>query len=489
MTAMSVFDDNLPPGDEPMPNSLAYDNVTEFSVAEITQAIRRTIEGRFDHVRIRGEISELKRAASGHIYLKLKDDKAAIKVVCWKGIAERLGLALEDGMEVIATGRVTTYGSEYQLVIERVELAGRGALLKMLEERKAKLAAEGLFDSARKKKLPQLPDVIGVITSPAGAVIKDILHRLADRFPRRVLLWPVLVQGAGAAEQIAAAIRGMNALPSGAIPRPDIIIVARGGGSLEDLMAFNEEIVVRAAAESQLPLISAVGHETDTTLIDFAADMRAPTPTAAAEIAVPVRTTLITGLQDLRRRLDKSILNYIAVQKLTIDGLARGLPDPDRLLQDALQSLDQWSERWGNAGSAYLKNCRGKIAIIAARLRTPGEIIALKRSGLSNAWEKFSAAIRIDLSRRQGTLNLIAASFKSRLIGEFIEKRRISLCNLSSLLDSYSYAKVLRRGFALIRRPDNEPVTSARAVLPNERLFVEFHDGRVAVEAREKEGK
>ncbi|MGE0650526.1 MAG: exodeoxyribonuclease VII large subunit, partial [Alphaproteobacteria bacterium] len=262
-------------------------NLPVLTVTEIAFAIKRTIEGAFGRVRVRGEISGLRRPGSGHIYLDLKDADAVIASVCWRGTAGRLSVRPEDGMEVIVTGRITTYGpqSKYQLIIEEMELAGEGALLKLIEERKKKLGAEGLFDAERKRPLPFLPEVIGVVTSPTGAVIRDILHRLADRFPRHVLIWPALVQGKGAAEQVAAGIAGFNALkPGGGIPRPDVIIVARGGGSLEDLMAFNEEIVVRAAAVSGIPLISAVGLETDVTLIDFAADVRAPTPTAAAEM-------------------------------------------------------------------------------------------------------------------------------------------------------------------------------------------------------------
>ena len=270
----------VPPSDKDLGG-----NLPEFTVAELSQAVKRTIEGGFARVRVRGEVSGFKRAASGHLYMALKDEEAVLDAVCWRGVAARLALVPEDGLEVIATGRLTTYPgrSKYQIVIEQLELAGEGALLKLLEERRKKLAGEGLFDEARKQPLPFLPEVIGVVTSPTGAVIRDILHRLADRFPRPVLIWPVLVQGDGAAEQIAAAIAGFNALEDGGpVPRPDLLIVARGGGSLEDLWAFNEEVVVRAAAASAIPLISAVGHETDTTLIDFAADHRAPTPTAAA---------------------------------------------------------------------------------------------------------------------------------------------------------------------------------------------------------------
>jgi exodeoxyribonuclease VII large subunit len=269
-------------------------NAPEFTVSELSSALRRTVEDAYGHVRVRGEISGFRGPhSSGHCYFALKDESAKIEAVIWKGVHNRMRFKPQEGLEVIATGKLTTYpgSSKYQIVIEAIEPAGIGALMALMEERKRKLGAEGLFDEARKQLLPWLPDVIGVVTSPTGAVIRDILHRLEDRFPRRVLVWPVRVQGDGSAEQIAAAIRGFNALPKGgSIPRPDLLIVARGGGSLEDLWSFNEEIVVRAAADSMIPLISAVGHETDITLIDFAADKRAPTPTAAAEMAVPVRS-------------------------------------------------------------------------------------------------------------------------------------------------------------------------------------------------------
>ncbi|HKX64957.1 MAG TPA: exodeoxyribonuclease VII large subunit, partial [Rhizomicrobium sp.] len=280
----------------------AFSNLPEFTVTALSAALKRAVEDQFAMVRVRGEISGLKFHSSGHIYFDLKDDKAVLNAVIWRGVAGRLKMRPEAGMEVICTGKLSTYAgsSRYQLLVEQVELAGLGALMALLEERRKKLAAEGLFDVARKKKLPFLPEVIGVVTSPTGAVIRDIMHRLQARFPRRVLLWPVAVQGEKAAGEIAAAITGFNAMGAN---RPDLIIVARGGGSVEDLMAFNDEAVVRAAAASQIPLISAVGHETDTTLIDFAADMRAPTPTAAAELAVPVRAELLTQTLELERRM------------------------------------------------------------------------------------------------------------------------------------------------------------------------------------------
>src|SRR6185437_6194906 len=323
-------------------------NLPEYTVSELSAALKRSIEQGFSYVRVRGEVSGFKRHGSGHCYLALKDAEAVLDAVCWRGTAIRLGVKPEDGMEVVCTGRLTTYPgrSKYQLVIETMELAGVGALLKLLEDRRKRLAAEGLFAEKRKKRLPFLPRIIGVVTSPTGAVIRDILHRLNDRFPRRVLVWPVAVQGEGAAEQVAAAIDGFNKLsPGGRVPRPDLLIVARGGGSLEDLMAFNEEVVVRAAAASAIPLISAVGHETDTTLIDYASDRRAPTPTAAAEMAVPVRLDLIAETQALGARVATAMARRLAERKMHVEGLGRGLPDPVGLINAAQQRLDDRAER------------------------------------------------------------------------------------------------------------------------------------------------
>src|SRR5262252_1632620 len=319
-----------------MPPAEQLLNAPEFSVSELSLALKRTVEDAYGHVRVRGEISGFRGAhSSGHCYFALKDENAKIEAVIWKFAHSRMRFKPQEGLEVIATGKLTTYpgSSKYQIVIEALEPAGIGALMALMEERKKKLAAEGLFDEARKQLLPWLPEVIGVVTSPTGAVIRDILHRLEDRFPRRVLVWPVRVQGEGSAEQIAAAIRGFNALPEGGkIPRPDVLIVARGGGSLEDLWSFNEEIVVRAAAESMIPLISAVGHETDITLIDFAADRRAPTPTAAAEMAVPVRAELALDLESLERRALAGWLRSQEARRASVRSAARALPDADEVL-------------------------------------------------------------------------------------------------------------------------------------------------------------
>src|SRR5688572_5707197 len=327
-----------------MPAAEPLLNAPEFTVSELSSALKRTVEDAYGHVRVRGEISGFRGPhSSGHCYFALKDESAKIEAVIWKGVHSRMRFKPQEGLEIIATGKLTTYpgSSKYQIVIEAIEPAGIGALMALMEERKRKLAAEGLFDEARKQLLPWLPEVIGVVTSPTGAVIRDILHRLQDRFPRRVLVWPVKVQGEGSAEQVAAAIRGFNALPeAGKIPRPDLLIVARGGGSLEDLWSFNEEIVVRAAAESMIPLISAVGHETDITLIDFAADKRAPTPTAAAECAVPVRSDLLTRIDSLARRQLSTWARGMEARRTELRAAARALPAADELLAVPRQELD-----------------------------------------------------------------------------------------------------------------------------------------------------
>src|SRR5476649_351106 len=347
-------------------------NAPEFTVSELSSALKRTVEDTYGHVRVRGEISGFRGAhSSGHCYFALKDENAKIEAVIWKGVHGRMRFKPQEGLEVIATGKLTTYpgSSKYQIVIEAIEPAGIGALMALMEERKKKLAAEGLFDEARKQLLPWLPEVIGVVTSPTGAVIRDILHRLQDRFPRRVLVWPVRVQGEGSAEQIAAAIRGFNALPEGGnIPRPDLLIVARGGGSLEDLWSFNEEIVVRAAAESMIPLISAVGHETDVTLIDFAADKRAPTPTAATEMAVPVRADLMAEMAALTARQIGSWQRGMEVRRTELRAATRALPARDELLADPRQRLDTLARRLPRALHANAQLHRTQFTRVATKL-------------------------------------------------------------------------------------------------------------------------
>jgi exodeoxyribonuclease VII large subunit len=459
-------------------------NLPEFTVSEISQAVKRTLEGNFERVRVRGEISGFKRATSGHLYFALKDEEAKLDGVCWRGTAGRLAIAPEDGLEVIATGRISSYPgrSSYQLIIESLELAGEGALLKLLEERRRKLAAEGLFDPARKKPLPFLPAVIGVVTSPTGAVIRDILHRLRERFPRHVLIWPVLVQGEGAKDQIAAAIAGFNTLPAGgAIPRPDLLIVARGGGSLEDLWAFNEEVVVRAAASSQIPLISAVGHETDTTLIDFAADVRAPTPTAAAEMAVPVRADLLADVLQDGARLARALQRLSQESRLRLEALVRGLPRPGQLIAEKAQSLDGWIDRLLNARGGFFERRYQALAGAFAALRTPRQQIQSQNLTLAHAGERLASALRalqkdkaqrLDLARLDpGRLTQMLAQFAERLQG------------LGQLLESLSYERVLARGFALVRDGAGIPVLAAASVSPGDALVIQFADGAVPVTA------
>ncbi len=439
-------------------------NVVELTVSEVSAALKRTIEDGFGYVRVRGELGNVKYHTSGHVYLDLKDDKACLAGVIWRNTSPRIKIKLEAGLEVVVTGRITTYPgqSKYQIVIETLEPAGVGALMALLEERKKKLAAEGLFDAARKQLLPFLPDVIGVITSPTGAVIRDILHRLADRFPRHVLVWPVKVQGDGAAEQIAAAIYGFNAFPFGRIPRPDVLIVARGGGSLEDLWCFNEEIVVRAAAESMIPLISAVGHETDITLIDFAADKRAPTPTAAAEMAVPVRADLIGQINALGARQFSCWQRGLDQRRKDLRSLTRALPTADRLLERQRQSLDMLGERLPQALRTNAHQHERKFARTAARFGPQ-----LLRTRIARCVERVSALG--DRSRRAEKILRL--------------RRGDRLATAAQLLAAFSYRGVLARGFALVRDGEGRPLRSAAAVSPGSRMDIEFSDGRVGAVA------
>ena len=370
----------------------AGDNAEPLTISEISQALKRTVEDRFGFVRLRGELSGVKRAASGHLYCALKDEKAVLDGVMWRGQVDRLPFRPEDGLEVVASGKITTYPgrSKYQIVIERMELAGEGALLALLEKTRARLAAEGLFDSDRKRALPFLPRTIGVVTSPTGAVIRDILHRLADRFPSRVIVWPVLVQGQGAAEQVAGAVRGFSALPEGHPDRPDLVIVARGGGSIEDLWSFNEEVVVRAIAECSIPTISAVGHETDTTLADYAADRRAPTPTAAAEIAVPVRAELAATLKDFGARKERAILRPVQLGRERLEARVQRLPGPEALLQPQAQKLDDLSTRLGNGLRERANRARERLQSDRARLNAP-----LLKARVERAQDRLSAVARL----------------------------------------------------------------------------------------------
>ena len=442
-------------------------NVVEYSVSEISGAIRRAMEDTFGHVRVRGEVGRVSRPASGHVYLDLKDERAVLAAVMWKGTAARQKFQPEEGLEVIATGRITTYAgqSKYQLVIERIEPAGLGALMALLEERRKKLAAEGLFDEARKKPLPWLPEVIGVITSPTGAVIRDILHRLRDRFPRRVIVWPVRVQGETSAQEVARAIAGFNALPreGGPVPRPDLLIVARGGGSVEDLWGYNEEIVVRAAAASDIPLISAVGHETDWTLIDHAADWRAPTPTAAAEKAVPVRAELLAWTGELGTRLLRAMTNLLQHQAQRVMIAARALPRPEDILARGWQRLDHAAHR-----------LRASLAALAAR----------KRQTLARAGARLSPLmLRRRLEAGEQHLSVLAMR-QRQAMRHGLHARRQELARLAGALASLNPKAVLERGYALVQDAESGAVIARAAdIAPGRRLALEFADGRVPARA------
>jgi exodeoxyribonuclease VII large subunit len=438
-------------------------NAPEITVTELSQELRRTVEDRFGYVRVRGEISGFRgRHTSGHAYFCLKDEGARIDAVVWRNSFAKLKFKPEEGMEVIATGRLTTYPgkSAYQIVIDVLEPAGVGALLAQLEERRKRLAAEGLFDEARKRPLPFLPEVIGVVTSPTGAVIRDILHRLDERFPRRVLVWPVRVQGETAAAEVAAAIRGFNAIaPGGSIPRPDVLIVARGGGSLEDLWSFNEEIVVRAAAESAIPLISAVGHETDTTLIDFASDRRAPTPTAAAEIAVPVRADLMAATAERGGRLRAAIARGVEVRRTELRSAARALPRLEALVQLPRQRLDHAAARLAPALAAGAARRRATLAGISARLSP----LALRNRIALSAERLDALHARLDRAERG-----------------FTERRRAKLEAVWTLVRSLSHEGVLERGYALVLGEGGRVIRRAEEVSEGQPLNLLFADGERA---------
>ncbi|WP_441240301.1 exodeoxyribonuclease VII large subunit [Tardiphaga sp. 768_D3_N2_1] len=492
-------------------------NSTEFTVSELSSALKRTVEDAYGNVRVRGEISGFRGPhSSGHCYFSLKDESAKIEAVIWKGVHGRMRFKPQEGLEVIATGKLTTYpgSSKYQIVIEAIEPAGVGALMALMEERKRKLGAEGLFDEARKQLLPWLPEVIGVVTSPTGAVIRDILHRLEDRFPRRVLVWPVKVQGEGSAEQVAAAIDGFNALPEGgSIPRPDLLIVARGGGSLEDLWSFNEEIVVRAAADSMIPLISAVGHETDITLIDFAADKRAPTPTAAAEMAVPVRAELMVEISGFERRMMLCWQRAQESRRNELRAAARALPDLSELLAIPRQRLDGATaslpralkanthahhRRFAEASAGLtLRVLRAQIAHATQRLTVSGERLSLsarallrqrrdrftglearlKASKLANAQAQRNAIIR----DRERTLRLTERA--RRALMTLVQRQQARVQASSQLLGALSYRSVLARGFALVRDEQGAALHAAANIAAGARLSIEFADGRVGVTA------
>ena len=506
--AMASFFDNDSPS-----------NLTEYSVSELSGSIKRTVEQAFDQVRVRGEISGYRGPhSSGHAYFALKDDRARIDAVIWKGTFSRLRFRPEEGMEVIATGKVTTFpgSSKYQIVIETMEPAGAGALMALLEERKRKLAAEGLFDAGRKRPLPFMPRVIGVVTSPTGAVIRDILHRIADRFPVHVVVWPVRVQGDGSGDEVAAAIRGFNAIePGGPVARPDVLIVARGGGSLEDLWGFNDEAVVRAAAASEIPLVSAVGHETDWTLIDYAADQRAPTPTGAAEMAVPVRADLEAAVSGLSARLKAAVGRQMDNRRQAVRSLARALPSLDQLLALPRRRFDEAALGLGRGLTMNTANKRRQFERVSAELRADllkGKL-SERRQRLADAMNKAERIVERQVHRGEARVSAADAALRalpSRLLGQIhrasdrvaglaarsdvavradVRRLRSVIVAQDRILQSLSYRNVLQRGFALVRDGEGGPVRQAAAIAPGMALSLEFADGRVAAIAGEGEGE
>jgi len=444
------------------------DNAAPLSISEISALLKHTVEDRFGYVRVRGELSGVKRAASGHLYCSLKDDKARLDGVMWRGQADRLGFVPEDGLEVVATGKLTTYPgrSSYQIVIERMEVAGEGALLALLEKTRARLAAEGLFAPERKRSLPFLPRVIGVVTSPTGAVIRDILHRLADRFPTHVLVWPVLVQGQGSAEQVAAAVRGFSDLaPGGPVPRPDLVIVARGGGSIEDLWGFNEEVVVRAIADCTIPVISAVGHETDTTLADHAADRRAPTPTAAAEMAVPVRAELGALLDELGLRQKRAVLRPVALGRERLEARSQRLPRPEQLVQMQAQRLDEAAERLRRGLADRATLARHALQADAARLSAP-----LLLARLARARDRL-AGVRL----------------APVLVSQRIATGQERLAALARLAGQLHPDRPLARGYVRVTDSAGHTLTDRASAAREPVLVLNFRDG--AVQATPVSGK
>lgn len=508
------------------------ENVAEFTVSELSNAVKRALEEGFGYVRLRGEVSGYRGPhASGHCYFALKDDKAKIEAVIWRGAWGKLKIKPEEGMEVIATGKISSFpgSSKYQIVIDALEPAGLGALMVQLEERKKRFAAEGLFEESRKKPLPFLPRVVGIVTSPTGAVIRDMLHGFKERFPTCVLVWPVRVQGEGSAAEVAAAVRGFNAIPPGGkIPRPDVLIVARGGGSLEDLWGFNEEIVVRAVAASTIPVISAVGHETDWTLIDLVADARAPTPTKAAEWAVPKYSDLIEITGKLQLRLSVAMRRALEAQRRDLKSAERGLPRPEDLVSLPRQRFDSCANRLDTALRSRVQKAHTRFAQVAGRLPSARSLMASPRHRFDATSQRLAPRLldmrlarsrdRIEAAERRArdALGRTASSRRARLerasgrlqpaplrhrvercserLDVLAARTRQALANATrhrsrlleaqaKLLASLSYQSVLARGYALVRDANGAMVRAAATVAAGQRLEIEFKDGRIAAEA------
>ncbi|NOD86999.1 MULTISPECIES: exodeoxyribonuclease VII large subunit [unclassified Ruegeria] len=463
--------------DDPIPGQ----NTPEYTVSEISGEVKRTLEGSFGRIRVRGEVGRVFKARSGHLYYDIKDDRNVLACTTWKGQISGLSVVPEEGLEVVVTGRLTAFGaqSKYNLNVDEVSVAGQGALMALLEKRKKQLEAEGLFAPERKKPLPYLPNIIGVVTSPSGAVIRDILHRLRDRFPRKVLIWPVAVQGANCAPEVARAIEGFNQLtPGGALPRPDLIIVARGGGSIEDLWGFNEEVVARAAAASEIPLISAVGHETDTTLIDFISDRRAPTPTAAAELAVPVRMELLAWTGEQGARLSRAATDAVQRRTQRLRDLSRALPRPDSLLNSPRQRLDLIADRLTPALTRGVQNRRLQVVELSAHLRpsTLRGLVTTRQESLRNLSSRLSLRpIQREIEQQRQSLARLNDRMNTAQTTR-LERLQQQLEATDRLRETLSYKATLERGYAVVRAEGDVITTKAQAAT-HAALEIEFADG------------
>ncbi|MEW2917206.1 exodeoxyribonuclease VII large subunit [Ruegeria sp. ANG10] len=463
--------------DDPIPGQ----NTPEYTVSDISGEVKRTLEGTFGRIRVRGEVGRVFKARSGHLYYDIKDDRNVLACTTWKGQISGLSVVPEEGLEVVVTGRLTAFGaqSKYNLNVDEVAVAGQGALMALLEKRKKQLEAEGLFAPERKKPLPYLPQVIGVVTSPSGAVIRDILHRLRDRFPRKVLIWPVAVQGSNCAPEVASAINGFNKLtPGGALPRPDLIIVARGGGSIEDLWGFNEEIVARAAAGSDIPLISAVGHETDTTLIDYVSDRRAPTPTAAAELAVPVRIELLAWTGEQGARLSRAATDAVQRRSQRLRDLSRALPRPDSLLNTPRQRLDLIADRLTPALERGVQNRHLQVVKLSAHLRpsTLRNLVSSRQEAVRNLSSRLSLRpIQREIEIQRQSITRLAERMNAAQTTR-LDRMRQQLDATDRLRETLSYKATLQRGYAVVRADDQVVTTKAQAAKHGS-LEIEFADG------------
>ena len=464
-------------------SSIPLHNLPEFSVSEISSLLKKTVEDSFGYVRVRGEVSGLKRATSGHLYFRLKDESALMDAVCWRGLASKFGFELEDGVEIVVSGKITTFAgkSSYQIIAEKIELAGRGALMVLFEKLKEKLLKEGLFEAKHKKQLPKFPSRIGVITSPTGAVIQDIIHRISERFPLHILLYPVQVQGDGAKEQIADAINKFNLIKDKNYI-PDVIILARGGGSIEDLWAFNEELVVRAVFASKIPIISAVGHETDTTLCDFVADLRAPTPTAAAELSTGVRSEMLNSLYEVGFRLKRITSQKISEQKNLLQAIFNGLKSPLNQIESLTQRLDYGLDRLKFSFNSLLARFNLHLQKKAEKLLKPKQIIEKNISKVAILSTQLNASAKKNLNFKQ--LDEKIKFLDNRLLAVYQNRLNLNikrLENIDNLLNSLSYKKVLERGYSVVRGVDGSIINTAKKAITHQQLGIEFSDGKIKV--------